>query len=70
MNKATFKIKLYRAVIPKIQNLYEVEKENELWVFGFKYDSGVFEYFHFTKKADAEHHFKRLIKLIDEYYNS
>ena len=60
----------YLAVIPHIQNVYPPEKDrNSYWEFGFKYTSGVFEFFSFKEHEEAWDNYGRLAQAIDEYYN-
>ena len=67
--KSTFSIEGYLAVIPHIQNVYPPEKEKTGWTFGFKYTSGVFEFFTFKTLGKARKEYNRLAQAIDEYWN-
>jgi len=69
IKKATFEIQDYTAVIPKIQNIYPVEEGGRIgWSFGFKYESGVFEFFHYETATQAEYDWLRLLTAIESYY--
>lgn len=69
IRKATFEIQSYTAVIPKIQNVYSVEEGKRIgWEFGFKYDSGVFEFFSYETATQAEYDWLRLLTAIESYY--
>jgi len=58
----------YLAVIPHIQNVYPPEKINVGWQFGFKYYSGIFEFFPYKTLKECHTHYTKLAKAIDEYY--
>ena len=64
----SFEINGYGAVIPHIQNYYPVERCSVGWQFGFKYQSGVFEFFQYKTRTKAIWERKRLIKAIEDYY--
>lgn len=69
IKKATHEIQDYTPVIPKIQNIYPVEEVRQIgWEFGFKYDSGVFEFFIYKTKSQAEFDRLKLLVAIDNYY--
>lgn len=68
--KATFIIDEYVAVLPLIQNLYTPEQEGLGWTWGFKYTSGVFEYFHVTSENEARRQCDALIEAIDAYWEN
>lgn len=66
---ATLRIADYYVVLAKVQNVYGVERDRDVgWCFGFKYDSGVFEFFTYRTKEKAERHLKRLLLALDAYY--
>lgn len=72
MRRATFQIEGDYGgivIIPKIQNLYEPEKVANGWQYGYKYDSGIFEYIPCKTFSEALTNFKRLRYAIDRYYN-
>ena len=69
LKKATHEIQDYTAVIPKIQNIYPVEEARSIgWEFGFKYESGIFEFFNYETKYEAEFDRRKLLEAIDNYY--
>lgn len=49
----TYEIRGYGIVLSKVQNYYPVERTTSGWQFGFKYDSGIFEFFDFKTKLEA-----------------
>ncbi len=67
--KATINIRGYLAVISKIQNVYPPEELVIGYQTGFKYESGIFEYFVFEKLDEAELCYKQIEKAIEDYYN-
>ncbi len=69
--KALYRFEDYSAVIPLIQNVYAPERDRNVgWCFGFKYTSGVFEFFTFKKRSDASAEHDRLITAIEYYWCS
>ena len=52
--KAVHEIEGYGIVLPMVQNYYPVEEDKAGFYWGFKYASGVFEYFHHAIKKQAE----------------
>lgn len=67
--KSTFEIDGYLAVIPHIQNVYPPEEiVNIGWQWGFKYTSGVFEFFTCKTLKEATESYKKLSLAIEEYY--
>lgn len=67
---ALYAFKGYSAVIPHLQNVYGPEQENgvPVWFFGFKYTSGVFEYFSFATQEEAEVEHRKLLEAITAYW--
>lgn len=67
---ALYTFRGYSAIIPHIQNVYGAEQEEPGcgWSFCFKYQSGVFEYFAFPSKAEADAEHSRLCNAIDEFW--
>ena len=68
-NNSVFSIEGYLAVIPHIQNVYPPEKDKIGWTFGFKYTSGVFEFFTFKTLSEVRAHYNRLSGAINSYYS-
>ena len=66
--KSLFSIDGYLAVIPQIQNIYPPEKDRAGWCFGFKYVSGVFEFFTYKTLQHARLHYRRLAEAVEAYY--
>ena len=66
--KSIFSVEGYLAVIPHIQNVYFPEKDRVGWMFGFKYTSGVFEFFTYKTLSEARMQYDRLAQAIDEYW--
>ncbi len=67
--KALFEIDdRYHAVLPHVQNVYSVEKEKFYWIWGFKYKSGVFEFFNYKTKKDAQKVHDAFIKALDDFH--
>lgn len=69
-NKSTFAIDGYLAVIPHIQNVYPPEKDKVGWCFGFKYKSGMYEFFTYKTLQEAKQNRNRLSEAIDKYWGS
>ncbi len=45
----------YGIVLSEVQNYYPVEEHNRgLFCWGFKYISGIFEFFYYIDRAEAE----------------
>lgn len=67
---ALFRIDEYVAVIPQIQNLYGPEKEPHVdaWFWGFKYESGVFEFFTLPTHTAASQQFDEMVNAVDAYW--
>ena len=70
IDKATLSIAGYLAIVPKIQNVYPVERVDAGWQTGFKYDSGVFEFFVYKTKLEAKNLYLRIKKAIEDYYKT
>lgn len=58
----------YLAVIPKIQNVYPPEKTDTGYQWGFKYESGVFEFFTLKTAKRARFEYQRLADAIERFY--
>lgn len=63
-----FAIEGYLAVIPKIQNIYPPEKAHTGYQWGFKYDSGIFEFFTLQTLFQARSEYNRLSIAVDNYW--
>ncbi len=67
---SVFKIEGYHAVLPHVQNVYPVEKEKFYWGWGFKYCSGVFEFFSYKTKGDAQKIHDLFLKALNSYWET
>ena len=67
--KSLFCIDGYLAVIPKIQNIYFPEKVETGYQWGFKYESGVFEFFTLKTMPLAREEYDRLAVALDNYWD-
>ena len=66
---SVFEFEEYGAVIPHIQNIYSPKPDRDVgWCFGFKYSSGVFEFFSFKTEAEATAQHRRLLDAVDRYW--
>lgn len=70
VSKSTFDIHGYVVVLPQVQNIYPVEKDEqtERFCWGFKYISGIHEYFYYLTEAKATNIRSRFIDAINNYY--
>jgi hypothetical protein len=66
--KCIFEIDGYGCVLPYVQNYYPVEKDKDLYCWGFKYNSGIFEFFYYRKKAKAEKERQQFINVLEAYW--
>lgn len=48
-----FEIDGYGAVLPLVQNFYPVQRDAGSWCWGFKYTTGIFEFFYCKTKEKA-----------------
>ncbi len=61
----------YGIVLAQVQNYYPVEDNNQnVYSWGFKYVSGVFEFFHYTNKGDAEKARDDFVVALNKYLES
>lgn len=67
--RSLYMIEGYGAVIQHIQNIYPPEKTRVGWQFGFKYTSGIFEFFSYKTLNEAREHYNKLGKAIEEFYD-
>lgn len=67
---STFEIEGYGIVLPLVQNYYPVEEDKNAnsFCWGFKYTTGVFEYFHHSQKSVAEFQRTKFITALNNYY--
>ncbi len=61
----------YGIVLAHVQNYYPVEEcgcnAQGVFSWGFKYTSGVFEYFHYTNEGDAEEARDSFVHALNNY---
>lgn len=67
---AIHEIEGYGIVLPLVQNYYPVEKDAGIWCWGFKYKTGVFEYFHHQTKEVATAQRSLFVAALEEWYIS
>lgn len=70
---STFEIRGYGIVLPQVQNYYPIEIDEDancIYSWGFKYVSGVFEYFHYSTAQRAELDRNNFIEALENYWNS
>lgn len=59
----------YTVVLPHVQNVYGPEEDfSSGWTFGFKYQSGQFEFFHCRTKEHAQTEHDRLVEALERFY--
>jgi len=67
--KSTFQIdNRYHAVLPHVQNVYSVEEEKFYWTWGFKYCSGVFEFFSYKTEEEVQKVHSLFVAALDLYW--
>lgn len=67
--KSLFEIDGYLAVIQKIQNVYYPEKVTAGYEWGFKYESGIFEFYTLKTLKQALKEYERLGKALEDYWS-
>lgn len=60
----------YGIVLVQVQNYYPVEQDSNIFSWGFKYTSGVFEFFHYTDKKKAEESRQDFVNALNRYLES
>ena len=70
MIPATFEIKGYHVVLPCVQNVYPAEKYEFYYEWGFKYISGVFEFFSYKTKKEAQKAYDDFVLALNLYWSS
>lgn len=63
-----FEIDGYGCVLSKVQNYYPVEEAKVGWCWGFKYESGIFEFFYHRLKGNAEKERQDFISALKAYW--
>ena len=65
--KNLYEIEGYGIVLDKVQNYYPVEEDKPgMYCWGFKYTSGVFEYFYHNSEIEAERERNGFIKALEQ----
>lgn len=63
-----YEVNDYGIVLAQVQNYYPVEEDKPgMFYWGFKYASGIFEFFYYTDKAEAEEVRKNFIIALNNY---
>lgn len=58
----------YGVVLSQVQNFYPVEEDKQgIYCWGFKYLSGIFEFFYYTSKVEAEVAREKFIEALDKH---
>jgi hypothetical protein len=67
---STHEIDGYGIVLPQVQNYYPVEKciKTDRYYWGFKYLSGIFEFFYYVNESEAQHDRGQFIEAINNHY--
>ena len=65
---ATFEIDGYVAVLPMVQNVYPVERDAGSWCWGFKYTTGIFEFFYCKTREKGEGQRKEFIAAVEGWH--
>lgn len=63
-----FEIDGYHVVLNHVQNVYPVEKEKFYYVWGFKYVTGIFEFFSYKTKKEAREVHDKFVVTLDSYW--
>jgi len=66
--KALFEIEGYHAVLPHVQNVYPVQKDEHNWYWGFKYKSQIFEFLYYKNEKEAEKIHDKFIEALNSYW--
>ena len=66
--EALFEIDGYHAVLAHVQNVYPVEKDRFLYEWGFKYTTGIFEFFSYETKKEAAQSHDAFIKALNLFW--
>lgn len=60
-------IKGYGVVLAQVQNVYPVEKESGIYSWGFKYVSGMFEFFSYLTIEEARISRNNFMEALEKY---
>ena len=66
--KSIFEIEGYHVVLEYVQNVYPVGKDKFYWEWGFKYCSGIFEFFSYKTKGEAVKVHDNFVEAINSYW--
>lgn len=65
-----FEINGYGCVLSKVQNYYPVEIDKPgMYCWGFKYNSGIFEFFYYFVKGEAKKERQAFINALEAYWS-
>lgn len=68
MKHNVYEIDGYGIVLGQVQNYYPVEEDKPgMYCWGFKYISGIFEFFHYTDRTEAEEVRELFITALNDY---
>ena len=64
-----FEIDGYGIVLPQVQNYYPAEEDKPgMFCWGFKYTSGIFEFFYYATLAEAEQSREAFKTALNDYW--
>lgn len=65
--KGIYEVQGMGVVLSQVQNIYPVEKDKIMFCWGFKYVSGMWEYFYYKGKKEAALERKKFMEAIDNF---
>ena len=60
----------YGIVLPLVQNYYPVEEDAGVFCWGFKYKTGIFEFFYSETEPSANAQRQEFIRALDAWYHT
>ena len=66
--KALFEVDGYHIVLVHVQNVYPVEKYKFYYEWGFKYTTGIFEFFAYKTKKEAVQIHNAFLDALDNFW--
>ncbi len=60
----------YGIVLPLVQNYYPVEEDAGVFCWGFKYKTGIFEFFYCETEAKANSQRQEFVRALDAWYQT
>ena len=63
-----FEIDGYHVVLNYVQNVYPVEKDKFYYEWGFKYTTGIFEFFSYKTKKEAIQIHNAFVKALNAFW--